>query len=261
MSFWPFGRRPKRAQQEQQSGGPPVVVPFPSDTFELPQAKYHGLRVLCGLLMDRQSSCQQQHPFCGPPPGPEENSQITTIAYATSQQDAVNGDPVIALYLCRAIRAPKYTNPEDAIDPLEYVAMLTPRDTVPNNKLVVNLLDDGHYTGEFGLISNPVEGDYSTGRIDRGAPTEAFYLDPEPAHAKWEYYESQVTEGQAVVPEFHCLMLRGEWWVVDVDREREMYQQVAALEFADNPNHGLNRFRDNTGGPEPRPGDIVVRRR
>ena len=28
MSFWPFGRRAKQAQQEQQRGGPPVVVPF-----------------------------------------------------------------------------------------------------------------------------------------------------------------------------------------------------------------------------------------
>ncbi len=24
-------------------------------------------------------------------------------------------------------------------------------------------------------------------------------------------------------------MLRGEWWVVDIDRERQMYQQVAAI--------------------------------
>ena len=62
-------------------------------------------------------------------------------------------------------------------------------------------------------------------------------LDPEPAHAKWEYYKSKITEGQRVVPEFHCFMLRGEWWVVDIDKERQMYQQVAALEFADNPDH------------------------
>ena len=69
------------------------------------------------------------------------------------------------------------------------------------------------------------------------APTQWLYLNPEPEHAKWEYYESGVTEGQRVVPEFHCLMLRGEWWVVDVDRERGMYQQVAGLEFADSPSH------------------------
>ena len=35
MSFWPFATRPKRAQQEQQRSGPPVVVPYAGDTFEL----------------------------------------------------------------------------------------------------------------------------------------------------------------------------------------------------------------------------------
>ena len=73
----------------------------------------------------------------------------------------------------------------------------------------------------------------------RSVPTELLSLDPEPSHAKWEYYESLVTEGQAVIPEFHCFMLRGEWWVVDIDTERMMYQQVAALEFTDSPNHRL----------------------
>ena len=65
--------------------------------------------------------------------------------------------------------------------------------------------------------------------LTAASPTELLQLDPEPAHAKWEYYESQVAEGQAMVPEFHCFMLRGGWWVVDIDRERGMYQQVAAL--------------------------------
>ena len=98
-------------------------------------------------------------------------------------------------------------------------------------------MSDGTNRGELGSLANPVEADYSSGRLDRSVPTELLRLDSQPSHAKWEYFDSQVTKGQAVVPEFHCLMLRSEWWVVDVDRERQMYQQVAALEFADSPNH------------------------
>ena len=115
--------------------------------------------------------------------------------------------------------------------------MLAPQDNVPNIKVVINLVSDGTNRGELGSLANPVEADYSSGRLDRSVPTELLRLDSQPSHAKWEYFDSQVTKGQAVVPEFHCLMLRSEWWVVDVDRERQMYQQVAALEFADSPNH------------------------
>ena len=241
MRLWPFGRRKDQPCREPQQPGPSDTVitayyPFPTDTFELPNAKRHGLRSLVGLLADRHSNCQLQHPFCGSPAVPVEGF-LTVIAFATSQQDEVNGDPVMALYLCPAVPAAIYANTDGEVNPLEYAAFLAPRDRVPNRKVVINLHSEGTYKGELGAIANPVEGDYSTGRLDWSQPTESLRLDPEPSHAKWEYYESQITEGQAVVPEFHCFMLRGEWWVVDVDRERGMYQQVAALEFADNPNH------------------------
>ena len=213
------------------------VIAFPADTFELPNAKRHGLRSLVGLLADRHSACRLQHPFCGSAPGPDEGF-LTVVAFATAQQDET-GSPVMALYLCRAEPAVKYTETDSIIDPLEYAALLAPRDNIPNSKVVVNLLGDGTYRGELGPIANLVEGDHSTGRLDRSVPTEVLHLDPEPSHAKWEYHDSQVTEEQAVVPEFHCFMLRGEWWVVDVDRERRMCQQVAALEFADSPKHWL----------------------
>ena len=244
MRLWPFSSRKNPPRREHQRPRPhdtvvtadPTVVPFPADTFELPNAKRHGLRSLVGLLSDRHSACQLQHPFCGPPPGPGEGF-LTLVAFATSQQDENTGDPVMALYLCRADPATKYAEADSQVAPLEYTAFLVPRDNVPNSKVVINLLSDGTYRGELGSIANPVEGDHSTGRLDRSVPTGLLHLDPEPPHAKWEYYKSQATEGQAVVPEFHCFMLRSEWWVVDIDRERGMYQQVAALEFADSPNH------------------------
>ena len=45
--------------------------------------------------------------------------------------------------------------------------------------------------------------------------------------------------GDWLVPTFHCLQVFGEWWVVDVDKSRGLAQQVAALEFADNPGHNF----------------------
>ena len=31
------------------------------------------------------------------------------------------------------------------------------------------------------------------------------------------------------------MMLRNEWWIVDADRHRGIYGQMAYLDFADNP--------------------------
>ena len=168
MRFWPFGRRTNRKLHDLQRRRL-SVVPFPGDTHELPKAKYHCLRALCGLLTNTDSSCSRFHPFCGSPPvGSLENAIIRAIVHCTSQQDADTGAPVIALYICVAVDAPKYVDSESGIGPLEYAATMIPRDTVPNSKLVVSLLENGNYWGEYGLIVSPVEGDYSTGCIDRG---------------------------------------------------------------------------------------------
>ena len=98
-----------------------------------------------------------------------------------------------------------------------------------------------------GSITNLVEGDFSTGRVD-GESMRTLNSIPEPAHAKWEYWESVITEGQRVIPEFHCLQVYGEWWIVDADRERGMSCQVAALEFADNPEHNWGIHRPDRSG-------------
>ena len=187
MRLWPFGSRKNPPRREHQRPGPhdivvtagPVVLPFSADTFELPNAKRHGLRSLVGLLADKHSDCQLQHPFCGDPPGPGKDF-LMVVAFATSQQDENTGDPVMALYLCRAEPAAKYAETESEVDPLEYTVFLATQDKVPNNKVVINLLSDGTYRGELGLVANPVEGDYSTGRLNRSVPTELLHLDPEP---------------------------------------------------------------------------------
>ena len=113
MRFWPFGSKRNPPRREHQRPEPddvlvptgPQVVPFSADTFELPNAKLHGLRSLLALHADRHSACHLQHPFCGTPPGPGEGA-LTLVAFATSQQDETSGDPVVALYLCRAEPAP-----------------------------------------------------------------------------------------------------------------------------------------------------------
>ena len=98
MRLWPFGRHQKSTvrttpiyTETLPSGGivfttfysqAPRVVPFPQDTFQLPKAKHHGLRALCGLLADRHSSCHFDHPFCGSPPGSAGNN-LQAIVQAT----------------------------------------------------------------------------------------------------------------------------------------------------------------------------------
>ena len=76
----------------------------------------------------------------------------------------------MALYLCRAEPAAKYAEAESEVDPLEYTVFLATQDKVPNNKVVINLLSDGAYRGEPGLVANPVEGDYSTGTLEPQCP-------------------------------------------------------------------------------------------
>ena len=248
MRFWPFNRgrtQPQRDHHLPRPAGPdpaerPVIIPFPPETFELANAKRHGLRALVGLLADRHSDCLLRHPFCGPLPGPSEGN-LSAVVFATSQTDAVTADPLIALYLCRAEPAPKHLAAIEPVPPLEYAALMAPKHTVPDAKVVVNQVSDGTYHAQLGPIANPVEGDYSTGHLDPNDSVFQLRLNPQPTHARWEYYESRITQGQTAEPEYHCFMLRGEWWVVDVDRRRQIYQQVAALQFADNPDHSFPR--------------------
>lgn len=67
-----------------------------------------------------------------------------------------------------------------------------------------------------------------------------------------------LTEDDWLLPRYHCLQVNGEWWVVEADLKRNRYQQVGALDFADNPEHnfgiheqkGATIYMDRTGDPE-----------
>ena len=216
-------------------------APTFGDLEDLSVFRHHALRALCGVLMDRHSACQSPHPFCGHP-GHRANNGIPPpmlVAEAIPQRSAdskvTNSPDLIAIYLCRA--AGPQTDEEH--NPLEYAISLTRTDPVPNLKLVIQAPRDGKYPALNGPILNPVEGDYSTGSIDMD---EARPLNgnPEPSHCRWQYWESQLpaqTEDGWLLPRYHCLQVNGEWWVVEVGRG--MAQQVAALDFADNPEHNF----------------------
>ena len=233
MKWWPFRKQGTHRPPER------TVVPFSSDIEELPVLKRHALRALCAMLLDRHTACRSHHPFCGnitdgvPP--------IQLIAHSILQVGEDDGGFLIAIYLSRAQAEDVPEDSAGLVDPMGYTANLKYADKTPFRKLVVQQTSDGTYVVQYGPILNPVEGDYSTGRIDQDNVRWLYWCDPEPAHTRWQYWESQLSAEQQVVPEFKCLMLRGEWWVVDSDRAKGLAQQVAALTVADNPNHN---FRD-----------------
>jgi len=165
---------------------------------------------------------------------------------------------LIGVYLCKA-SASAHMSGEEKWDILEYITLMTPTEPVPNRKLVVYLPQDGTYRAMDGPILNPVEGDYSTGRFDP-ANARPLNCNPEPRHCRWKYWESSLDRGDWRVPRFHCLQVFGEWWIVEVDLRRVgqqaavRYQQVAALDFADTPDHNFGIHA------EKRPASYWIRR-
>ena len=216
-------------RKRSQKGDAPRLVEFTS--WQLAYAKEHGLRALCGLLMDRHDDCKICT-FCGSHSAGGIQQVIVQVAMQT---DARGGDPVLALYFSKGVLPDGIEQIDDVVR--EWAPRLTFAEEVPNRKAVVNLLDDGCYYAQWGPIANPTRGDYSTGMLDRSQHNLAYYCNPEPSYTRWQYWESQITPGQQVVPEYRCLQLRGEWWIIDIDRGRNMIQQVAALTVANNPNH------------------------
>ena len=316
--MWPFKRNSAAKQQPLRQDR--VAVPFSSDIADLPVLKYHAVRALCGVFMDRHSSCQSPHPFCG-----DISANVVQLIANAVQQVSPDG-PVIAIYLSKAVNRP-IPSMDELIDPWEAVVSLDYADKTPYRKLVVcPVSNSNYYMATHGPILNPVEGDYATGRIDPNA-TRTIYSNPEPRHTRWQYWECElfnedgpviaiyIIHGEAVVsldyadktpyrklvvcpvsnsnyymathgpilnpvegdyatgridpnatrtiysnpeprhtrwqywecelfnediiPEFRCLMVHGEWWIVDADREQGLVQQVAALSVADDPEHNF----------------------
>ena len=154
------------------------------------------------------------------------------IPQGTSQTSGAN---LIGIYLCPATAE---FNSEGSQDIMDWIARMVPTQPAPNRKMAVSRPEDGVYQALYGPVLNTVEWDYSTGSIDP-ANSRPLRCDPEPNHCRWQYWESGLNRGDWLVPRFHCLQVFGEWWIVEVDRARGDAQQVAALDFADNPEHNF----------------------
>ena len=190
---------------------------------------------------DRHTSCLSPHPFCARQDG---SGVVQLIAWAIPQGTIGPNEPnLIGIYFSRVM---PIEDKQDGStwDVMDYMSRMMPRDAVPHRKLVVWPPRNGIYPATYGRIIDPVEGDYSTGRLDPDTSRPVNDCNPEPSHCQWQYWESQLTKGDLQIPRFHCLQLRDEWWIVDIDGER--MQQVAALDYADSPSHnfGIHRPRN-----------------
>ena len=242
----PWKRRTER-KQEEPSLPQSTVIPasvstsadiasFNGDLEDFTVLRHHATRALCGALMDRHTACKSAHPFCGP--GHQRNGdtpQQLIVDVIPQGSTPTGGANRIGIYMCPASATPSGEENEDIV---KYVVRLVPTQPVPNRKLVVFPPENGIYQAMYGPILNPVEGDYSTGSIDT-ENSRPLRCDPEPKHCRSQYWDSGLDKGDWLVPRFHCLQVFGAWWVVEVDQVRSVAQQVAALDFADNPDHNF----------------------
>ena len=228
MRLWPFRKR-QRTEHRQ-------VVDYAPDIETLAILKHHSLRALLGAFADRHVQCRSPHLFCG---DIEDKSRgvFQVVAEVALQRDP-EGRYVIGIYLTRAeFRPPSgYEEPQS---PFDYVAFLAPADPLPSRKLVIQPMSDGTYIAQCGHIANPVEGDYSTGMLDRNMDVRTIYCNPEPPHTDWQYWESRVTEGQVVMPRYKCAVIGPYWVVADADEQRGMVSEVAHLRVASDPQHNF----------------------
>ena len=211
----------------------PHIVPFDGDLEDTLTLKRHAVRALCALLMDRHDACLSEHQFCGLYTHYRLGDTPARLLAHPIPQATASGQDLLAIYLCQATGGAS----GDGLNRLEYTARLVCADRVPHRKVVAQPSSDGGYVMSIGPLLNTIEDDHYTGGIDRGNSRETV-SDPEPAYARWEYYNPKIATGPLrTVPELHCLQVFGEWWVVDVDRETGAYQHVAALAVANNPDH------------------------
>ena len=211
---------------------------FDGDLDDLTVLRRHAVRALCSFLMDRHSTCRSPHPFCGIR-GHQNvgEDQHQLIAAAIPQRGPTSSDraDLIGIYLCRAEGG---EGTEGEKDILKFITSMIPADPAPHRKLVVSAPQDGTYPVAYGPVLNPVEGDYFTGSIDP-ASARQLNCNSEPQHCRWQYWESDLSKGDSPVSILHCLQVFGEWWIVEMDSGYELAQKVAALEFADNPEHNF----------------------
>ena len=122
----------------------PEFAPF-AKPMTMAKAKHHGLRALCGLLMDRHSACSIC-PFCGD--SDSHNRTTTLIVSVEWQMDIYSGNPLLALYFSRAVNEREF---KGDVEPLAYTAGLQFFEEAPHRKAVVpGMYHDGTYPAIYG---------------------------------------------------------------------------------------------------------------
>ena len=236
MKLWPF-RKAKSSYQPRQ-----VPTDFPHDMDDLFWIKHHALRALSGAIMDGTSQCERPHPFCGHQRRLSPQGEVAQLIVHTILQTSGDNRLFLSLFLCLATSGLDLHS-EQKFEVEKYAAALTHATTTPFSKMIVSYTEGGTYMASYGEVIDPVEYDYSAGAIDP-RHVESLFFDPEPTNVQHHYWESELTKDYLVMPEFHCVLIGQSWHIVDVVRVRDgegqagaMYQEVAMLENADNPQH------------------------
>ena len=208
------------------------------DLEDFPTLRRHALSALCGALMDRHTDCEKEHPFCGPGHLRDGDSPAQLIAQAVPNTDT-GGNRLIGVYVSPAKGLNDGSGQQDI---MEYILSFTPQ-SPPTRKLVVSpSTAENWYPAYYGMISNyGSDPSYPKGQLDPKRAVISIDCDPRPEHCRWEYFDNGLDTHGRLVPTFNCLQVFGEWWVVEVDAVHGLAQKAAALEFADNPAHPVER--------------------
>ena len=247
MKLWPFRKKePSRNRDhfelrpwDHESADVPHgwrIGSFDEGMTTVRGMKYHGLRALCGALMNRHSDCDDDmHAFCGPSSISSPTNLIAHISWGYDTE----GKSILGITLSRATSDEKFSesNPAATVDELvEHIARFTYSDSTPVSMMVVYQLRNGNYLARYGRMINTVPNNRFVGNVDNEEAIP-IYCDPEPQEVKHLYHDETITPGQEGEPEFHCLGINGSWWIVDIDRARGIFALAAGLELADNSNH------------------------
>ena len=208
--------RRRKLPRTNPAGPSAVTQSFRSSRKTCPTSSTTEFALSAVLLMDRHSACSLC-PFCGDP-----EPMTTMLVNIIGQTDAESGNPLVALYFSKTTEV-RGDNMDVVSD---WVARVGYAETTPSRKAAVQLLDNGNYHSVYGHIANPTDGDYSSGALNRSQPENRLSLRPRTglSHAG-SIGRAGLPKVQATVPELACIRLRGEWWIVDRDRERSMVQQ------------------------------------
>ena len=241
MLGWLIGRLAEKSEQitgteyttprVQKTGG---IAPAFSNLEDPAVLRRHSLRALCGALMDRHSDCQRAHPFCGP--GHQQNGDTPRqfVAMAVQQRSGNTGAALIGVYLCPSTDSDPGNGQQEVMD---YLIRMVPTQAAPTHKLVVAARGASDvYPTLIGKVKDATGDENPGGMLDSGTH-RTVRCTPTPGHCKWQYWDSEIELRPGMVPRFHCLQVFGQWWIAEVDQESGMAQQVAALDFADNPGH------------------------